>query len=72
MSCNKIQILLGGIHMNIPGTRIPITLVLAYARDSGATFVDDLKEDFDLTDEQIEYAFNHALFIVNSLNNKLK
>ena len=57
--------------MNIPGTRLPTTLVLAYARYSGATFVDDLKEDFNLTDEQIDYALNYAISVVNDKANKV-
>lgn len=57
--------------MNIPETRIPVTLVLAYARDSGMHFIDHLKEDFNLTDEQIDYALNYAISVVNDKANKV-
>ena len=46
----------------VPGTRIPITIVLAYARDSGDDYVKHLLEDFPTLDEQgIKYAIDIAI-----------
>lgn len=48
--------------MNIPGTRIPVTLILAYARDSKSEYVEHLLEDFPvLSRSKIEEALEIAI-----------
>ena len=56
----------------IPVTGIPATTVLAYARDSGETFIDDLKQDFGLSDNQIKYALRLAISIMDEVDNGRK
>lgn len=51
--------------MIIPGTRIPVALVLAYVRDSKEEFISNLKEDFKLSDDEIDYALNYAIKFLN-------